>query len=86
MKVLVVLRTPGHYWRDGDPWGGRQRDKVSGRRDTSSDRSKPLLVALDDDRMAALVQAVRQLQTRLVEEYWGYLRPFEGFPQHMLTR
>ena len=48
---------------------------------TSSDRNKLLLVALDDDPMAALVQAVRQLQTRLVEEASGHPVPFKAFLQ-----
>lgn len=48
---------------------------------TQHDRNKLLLVALDDGRMAALVQAVRQLQTRLVEEFSGHPVPFKAFLQ-----
>src|SRR5512143_4163723 len=48
---------------------------------TSSGGNKLLLVALDDDRMAALVQAVRQLQARLVKEFLGHPVPFKAFLQ-----
>ena len=45
------------------------------------DRNKLLLVALDDDRMATLVHAVKQLQARLVEEQMGHPVPFKAFLQ-----
>jgi nitrogen regulatory protein PII len=48
---------------------------------TSSDRNKLLLVALDDDRMTTLVQAVKQLHTRLVQEQLGHPVPFKAFLQ-----
>ena len=48
---------------------------------TSSSRNKLLLVALEDDRMAALVQAVRQLQASLVQEHFGHPVPFKAFLQ-----
>ena len=48
---------------------------------TKHDRNKLLLVALDDDRMAGLIQAVRQLQARLVEERMGHPIPFKAFLQ-----
>lgn len=48
---------------------------------TSSGGNKLFLVALDDDRMATLVQAVRELQTRLVKEYLGHPVPFKAFLQ-----
>jgi len=48
---------------------------------TSSERNKLLLVALDDDRMAALVQAVKQLQGSLVQEHSGHPVPFKAFLQ-----
>jgi nitrogen regulatory protein PII len=48
---------------------------------TSSDRNKLLLVALDDDRMATLVQAVRELQATLVEDQLGHPVPFKAFLQ-----
>ena len=48
---------------------------------TSFDRNKMLLVALDDDRMATLVQAVKQLQVRLVQEQSGHPVPFKAFLQ-----
>ena len=47
----------------------------------SHDRNKLILVALDDDRMAALVQAVRELQTKLVKESLGHPVPFKAFLQ-----
>ena len=46
---------------------------------TQSDRNKLLLVALDDDRMARLVQAVRELQARLVSDVMGHPVPFKAF-------
>lgn len=46
---------------------------------TKGDRNKLLLVALDDDRMATLVQAVRELQTRLVKEFLGHAVPLKAF-------
>ena len=48
---------------------------------TSSDHNKLVLVALEDDRMAALVQAVRQLRDRLVDERLGHRIPFKAFVQ-----
>lgn len=48
---------------------------------TWSDRNKLLLVALDDDRMAMLVQAVRELQAKLVKEQLGHPVPFKAFLQ-----
>ncbi|MDF0644267.1 MAG: hypothetical protein P0111_09560 [Nitrospira sp.] len=48
---------------------------------TSSDRNKLLLVALEDDRMATLVEAVKQLQAALVEEHSGHAVPFKAFLQ-----
>jgi nitrogen regulatory protein PII len=48
---------------------------------TSHDRNKLLLVALDDDRMAPLLQAVKQLQARLVQERMGHAVPFKAFLQ-----
>lgn len=48
---------------------------------TSHDRNKMLLVALDDDRMATLVQAVKQLQAKLVKEFLGHPVPFKAFLQ-----
>jgi nitrogen regulatory protein PII len=47
----------------------------------SSARNRLLRVALDDDRMATLVQAVRQLQARLVQAQSGYPVPFKAFLQ-----
>lgn len=48
---------------------------------TKGGRNKMLLVALDDDRMATLVEAVRQVQTRLVTEHLGHPVPFKAFLQ-----
>ena len=48
---------------------------------THADRTKLFLVALDDNRMAALIQAVRQLQSRLVNERMGHPAPFKAFLQ-----
>jgi nitrogen regulatory protein PII len=48
---------------------------------TSSNRNKLLLVALDDDRMATLVQAVKELQATLVKELEGHPVPFKAFLQ-----
>lgn len=48
---------------------------------TSHDRNKLILVALEDERMAALIQAVKQVQARLVEEHLGHPVPFKAFLQ-----
>jgi nitrogen regulatory protein PII len=48
---------------------------------TKADHNKLLLVALDDDRMTTLVQAVRQLQTRLLKEFYGHPVPLKAFLQ-----
>ena len=45
------------------------------------DRNKLILVALDDDRMTTLVQAVRNLQARLVQEQSGHPVAFKAFLQ-----
>ena len=46
---------------------------------TQGVRNKLLLVALDDDRMATLVEAVKTLQVRLVQEQSGHPVPFKAF-------
>jgi len=48
---------------------------------TSHDRNKLILVALDDDRMAMLVKAVRDVQARLVQENLGHPVAFKAFLQ-----
>jgi len=48
---------------------------------TSHDRNKLILVALDDDRMAALVIAVKKVQARLVQENSGHPVAFKAFLQ-----
>ena len=48
---------------------------------SQGNRNKMLLVALDDDRMATLVEAMKQVQTRLVEEHLGHPVPFKAFLQ-----
>ncbi len=48
---------------------------------TSSGGNKLFLVALDDDQMVALVQAVKELQARLVSESAGHPVPFKAFLQ-----
>ena len=48
---------------------------------TQGGRNKMLLVALDDDRMATLVEAVREVQSRLVKEHLGHPVPFKAFLQ-----
>ena len=48
---------------------------------TEGGGNKLLLVALDDDRMATLVQAVRELQVRLVKDVLGHPVPFKAFLQ-----
>ena len=47
----------------------------------SHGKNKLLLVALDDDRMTTLVEAVRKLQARLVQEHSGHQVPFKAFLQ-----
>ena len=41
---------------------------------TKPSSNKLFLVALEDERMNALVEAIHQLQTRLVQEKWGLPR------------
>jgi hypothetical protein len=48
---------------------------------TSRDHNKLILVVLDEARMAALVQAVKEVQARLVEEHLGHPVPFKAFLQ-----
>ncbi len=48
---------------------------------TSSDGNKLFLVALDDERMAAVVQAVKEVQARLVKDSMGHPVPFKAFLQ-----
>ncbi|HJT22592.1 MAG TPA: hypothetical protein VJ746_19120 [Nitrospira sp.] len=48
---------------------------------TSSEENKLLLVALDDEHMAPLVQAVKQLQASLVQDRLGHPVPFKAFIQ-----
>lgn len=48
---------------------------------TQGGRNKMLLVALDDVRMATLVEAVREVQSRLVKEHLGHPVPFKAFLQ-----
>jgi len=48
---------------------------------TRSDHNKLLLVALDDDRMAALVEAVKELHARLGEDYIGHPVALKAFLQ-----
>ena len=48
---------------------------------TSHDRNKLILVALDDDRMAMLVKAVKEVQARLVQENSGHPVAFKAFLQ-----
>jgi nitrogen regulatory protein PII len=48
---------------------------------TSSEENKLLLVALDDEHMAPLVQAVKQLQAALVQDRLGHPVPFKAFIQ-----
>ena len=48
---------------------------------TSHDRNKLILVALDDDRMAMLVKAVKEAQARLVQENLGHPVAFKAFLQ-----
>lgn len=48
---------------------------------TKATNNKLFLVALEDDRMSLLMEAVRQLQARLVQEHWGHPVPFKAFLQ-----
>ncbi len=48
---------------------------------TSYERNKPILVALDEDRMDLLVKGVKQLLARLVEERRGHPVPLKAFVQ-----
>ena len=47
----------------------------------SWDENKLILVALDEDRMTALVQAIKELQARLTHEHSGHPVPLKAFLQ-----
>ena len=81
-EVLVVFHTLGitGYTVIHGVGGSGETGAVSVTH-TASDRNKLLLVALDDDWMATLVQAVRELQTKLVEDSLGHPVPFKAFLQ-----
>ncbi|HKY72651.1 MAG TPA: hypothetical protein VJL88_12095 [Nitrospira sp.] len=48
---------------------------------TKAANNKLFLVALEDDRMSLLMEAIRQLQARLVQEKWGLPVPLKAFVQ-----
>lgn len=48
---------------------------------TKADNNKLFLVALEDDRMNLLMEALRQMQARLVQEKWGLPVPLKAFVQ-----
>ena len=79
-EVLVLFNALGitGYTVVHDVGGSGETGAVSVTH-TSSGANKLILVALDDNRMAALVQAVKQLQGRLVEESSGHPVPFKAF-------
>lgn len=81
-EVLAIFRTLGitGYTVIHGVGGSGETGAVSVTH-TKSDHNKLLLVALNDDRMTTLVQAVRQLQTRLVQEHMGHPVPFKAFLQ-----
>jgi len=81
-EVLVVFSTLGitGYTVIHGVGGSGETGAVSVTH-TKSDRNKLLLVALDDDRMVTLVQAVRELQARLVKEVLGHPVPLKAFLQ-----
>ena len=51
----------------------------------SHDRNKLILVALDDDRMAILVKAVKEVQARLVRRTLGTSGCVQGLPPALRT-
>jgi nitrogen regulatory protein PII len=81
-EALVVFETLGitGYTVIHEVGGSGETGAVSVTH-TSHDCNKMLLVALDDDRMASLVHAVRQLQAKLVKEFLGHPVPFKAFLQ-----
>jgi nitrogen regulatory protein P-II len=48
---------------------------------TKASNNKLFLVALEDERMNLLMEALRQLQARLVQEKWGLPVPIKAFIQ-----
>ena len=48
---------------------------------TKAVNNKLFLVALEDDRMNGLMEAVRHLRGRLMQEQWGHPVPFKAFVQ-----
>src|SRR5207248_258077 len=81
-EVLVMFKTLGitGYTVIHGVGGSGETGAVSVTH-TKGDNNKLLLVALDDDRMVTLVQAVRELQARLVKEFKGHPVAFKAFLQ-----
>ena len=48
---------------------------------TKATNNKLFFVALEDDRMDLLMEAIRQMQARLVQETWGLPVPIKAFIQ-----
>jgi Nitrogen regulatory protein P-II len=61
--------------------GRGQTGIVSGAGGWWIDRNKLYLVALDDDHMAPLVNAVREMYARLIQAHYGHEVPLKVFVQ-----
>jgi hypothetical protein len=79
LAVFAALRITGYTVIHGV--GGSGETGAVSLTQVWASRNKLLLVALEDDPMATLVQAVRKLQTKLVEEHSGHPVPFKAFLQ-----
>jgi nitrogen regulatory protein PII len=77
LAVFSTLRIKGYTVIHGV--GGSGETGAVSLTHTSSEGNKLLLVALDDEQMATLVQAVKQLQASLVQEHLGHPVPFKAF-------
>lgn len=58
--------------------GSGQTGKVSGT-GSWTDRNKLYLIVLDDERVAPITSAAKQLHVKLVQEHYGHEVPFKVF-------
>jgi hypothetical protein len=81
-EVLVLfgdIKIKG-YTVVADVGGSGQTGTVSGRGDWR-DRNKLYLIAVDDERVAPIAHAVKELHLRLVQEHHGHEVPLKVFVQ-----
>lgn len=80
MLLLFDSVTVKGYTVLSDVGGSGETGIVSGK-GAWTDRNKLYLIALDDEHMASLVNAVRELHVKLVQEHHGVEVPLKVFLQ-----